>query len=209
MVFALLAGVLAVIIAYPVAYIMSFTKSKWVSQNLWILITLPIWIAMILKMVGLQTLFSIIAPNLLGTIGAVIIGMVYAYIPFVILPIYNSLDKINRDLISASKDLGASWQQTFRKIILFKTIPGVITGLTIFIIQASTSLLIVHYMGEGKINLITSIIQSYFFKSGNFKFTAAISLILTAFVIIILVINKVLIKKIFTLRTKNNKRGSY
>lgn len=91
--FALAAALIAIVIGYPVAYIMAFSNSKFLTKNIWILVTLPIWINMILKVIGLQTLFQIISPTLIGTPISIILGMVYAFIPFVILPIYNSLEK--------------------------------------------------------------------------------------------------------------------
>lgn len=192
--YALAAAVIAVVIAIPTAVILSFYKSKWVKQNIWILISLPIWISMILKVIGLQILFDIVAPGLLGTPISIIIGMVYAFLPFVILPIYNSIEKINPNLINASRDLGASRMTTIRKVVLYKAIPGIITGATLLIIQASTSLLIIHYMGNGQINLAVQVIQSYILKSGNFGFGAAIALVLAFFVALIIFANKLLLK---------------
>ena len=149
---------------------------------------------MILKVIGLQILFDIVAPGLLGTPISIIIGMVYAFLPFVILPIYNSIEKINPNLINASRDLGANRMTTIRKVVLYKAIPGIITGATLLIIQASTSLLIIHYMGNGQINLAVQVIQSYILKSGNFGFGAAIALVLAFFVAIIIFANKLLLK---------------
>ena len=208
--YAVAAATIAVVIALPTAIILSLYKSKWVKQNIWILISLPIWISMILKIIGLQILFQMINPGLLGTPISIIFGMVYAFLPFVILPIYNSIEKINPNLINASRDLGANRWTTIRKIIIYKAIPGIISGATLLIIQASTSLLIIHYMGNGQINLAVQVIQSYILKSGNFGFGATIALVLAFFVALIIFANKLLLKW-FSRRSngKNNKKRGY
>lgn len=194
--YSFISAIIAIIIAYPVAYVMAFCKSKLLSKNIWILVTLPIWINMLLKIIGLQTLFNIIAPGLLGTPISVIIGMVYAFLPFVILPIYNSLDKIDTSLIEASKDLGANNFKTFWKVIFRQSIPGIVTGGTLLLVQAATSLIIVKFMGNGQINLIVDVIETYFFKGENFGVGAAISVIL-AFVIFLIIILSNLLSKYF------------
>ncbi|KAF5275446.1 hypothetical protein FQR65_LT16664 [Abscondita terminalis] len=105
-----------------------------------------------LKTLGLQSLFYVLAPSVLGTSFAIMVGMVYAFLPFAISPIYNSLDNQDRTLAEASLDLGAR----------------VFTAFSLVLVQSATSLVIVKYMGDGKINLITSIIESYFFKGSDF-----------------------------------------
>ena len=205
--YAWIASLIALLIGYPVAYIMAFMKSKWALKNTWILITLPIWISMILKIIGLQILFNIVSPQLLGTPVSVIIGMVYAFLPFMILPIFNSLEKINKSYLQASKDLGASWWTMFHTIILRKSLPGILTGSVFVIIQSSTSLIIVHYLGLSNVNLIVSVAQSYFFNSGDFSYGSVIALILMFFIIILLIINKLIFK--FIIKDKKNKnKGS-
>ncbi len=194
--YALLASFISLIISYPFAYILAFTKSKFLKNNIFVLISMPLWITALLKMIGLQTLFNMINPNLLGTWFSIVIGMVYLFLPFMILPIYNSLEKIDVSLIHASNDLGASRTQTFWKIIFRNSISGVTTGIFLVLVQASTSLVIIKYMGVGKINLISGVIESYFFKGSNFGFGAAISFILIVFILIILFITKIIEKKI-------------
>lgn len=194
--YAFIATILAIIIAYPVSYLMAFSKSKWISYNIWILITLPIWINMLLKTIGLKTLFTLIAPNLLGTPIAVVIGMIYMFIPFVIIPIYNSLDKMERDLIEASKDLGASCYQTFWKITFRQSFPGIITGAILMLLQSATTLLITKYIGLEKQNLIASVIEGYFLKGFNFGLGAAISIVLSIIILVIVLLLRLLSNKV-------------
>ncbi|WP_425378545.1 ABC transporter permease [Spiroplasma endosymbiont of Polydrusus pterygomalis] len=183
---------------------MAFCKSKLLSKNIWILVTLPIWINMLLKIIGLQTLFNIIAPGLLGTPISVVIGMVYAFLPFVILPIYNSLDRIDISLIEASKDLGANGFKTFWKVIFRQSIPGIIAGETLLLVQAATSLIIVKFMGNGRINLIVDVIEAYFFKGENFGIGAAISVVLALIVFLIIVLSNWLSKYFETRKGRQN-----
>ncbi|AGM25726.1 spermidine/putrescine ABC transporter permease [Spiroplasma syrphidicola EA-1] len=187
--YSFIAAIIAIIIAYPVAYVMAFCRSKLLSKNIWILVTLPIWINMLLKIIGLQTLFNLIAPGLLGTPVSIVIGMVYAFLPFVILPIYNSLDKIDKSLIEASRDLGANSFKTFWKVVFRHSIPGILAGGTLLLVQAATSLLIVKFMGNGQISMIVEVIESYFFKGGNFGLGAAISVVLALVVFLLIVVS--------------------
>ncbi|WP_381414966.1 ABC transporter permease [Spiroplasma endosymbiont of Anurida maritima] len=188
--FALAAALIAIVIGYPVAYIMAFSNSKFLTKNIWILVTLPIWINMILKVIGLQTLFQIISPTLIGTPISIILGMVYAFIPFVILPIYNSLEKTDRTLIEASRDLGAGHIKTFWKVTFRQSLPGVITGGILLLVQASTSLIIFKFLGGGQISSIVQVIESYFFKGGNFGLGAAISVVMALIIFIIIIVSK-------------------
>jgi spermidine/putrescine transport system permease protein len=193
--FAVVASVCSVVVAYPIAYMMANLKNKFLVRNVWVIVTMPIWINTILKIIGLQSLFYMLAPTALGTEISIIIGMIYLFLPFAISPIYNSLE--NRDLSyeKAALDLGASktktfWQHTFRF-----SIPGVVTGFSLVLIQSATSLIVVRYMGIGKINLITNVIESYFFMGSDFGYGAAISVILAVIVFAILALTKLVSNK--------------
>lgn len=195
LVYALGSSLIAIVISYPVAYAMAFCKSKFLSRNIWILVTLPIWINMLLKSIGLKTLFNLIAPSLLGTPISIIIGMVYMFIPFVILPIFNSLERIDKSLIEASMDLGASKWKTFWNITFHQSVPGIISGGVMMMVQAATTLVIVRFLGEGKINLIAQVVESYFFKDGNFGIGSAISVVLAIIIFLIILISRLIAKK--------------
>jgi len=193
--YALAAAVITVIIGYPIAYIMASLKSRILAKNSWVLITMPMWISMLLKVLGLQSLFYLMSPTLIGTPIAVIIGMVYMFLPFAITPIYESVVSRNRDLEEAAKDLGASAGQTFWKVTLRESMPGILTGFSLVLIQASTSLVVVHYLGAGKITLISSIIESYFFRGSNFGYGSAIAVVLTILVLLLMIMIRLLSNK--------------
>jgi len=185
--YSFVATLIAVIFGYPIAYIMAFMSTKIASKNIWVLVTLPIWINILLRTIGLQIIFSILGSNvLLGTPIGIILAMVYMFMPFVILPIYNSLEKTDRNLLEASQDLGASKMKTFWKVTFRFSVPGIVSGFTLMMLSAMTSLVVVKYIGEGKTILIANIIESYFYRGANFAYGAAISVILGIIVLIII-----------------------
>lgn len=192
-IYSFFATVLAAIFGYPVAYIMAFKVSKLVSKNVWILVTLPIWINMLLRTIGLSIIFSILGDDvLIGTPVGIILAMTYMFLPFMILPIYNSLEKTDRNLLEASQDLGASATKTFWRVTFRFSLPGVFSGFTLMMLSAMTSLIVVKYIGGGKSILISNIIESYFYRGANFAFGAAISVILGIIVLIIILVLKLL-----------------
>lgn len=192
---ALVASLISVLIAYPLAFILSTLKSKFAARNIWLLVTMPIWVNMILKMIGLQSFFHLIGGNMLGTQFAIIIGMVYMFLPFAVAPIYNALEGQDPLYVQAALDLKATKFRAFREITLRHSMPGVITAFSLVLIQSATSLLIVRYMGDGKITMITSIIESYFTQGTNFGFGAAISIVLAVLIFLIILLSNLLSKK--------------
>ncbi|MCL8211584.1 hypothetical protein LD125_00091 [Mesoplasma sp. JKS002658] len=200
--YALIASILCVIIGYPIAYIMGQMRSKIFARNIWVLVTLPIWISMLLKVLGLQSFFYLLSPIFLGTPIAVIVGMVYMFLPFAITPIYDAIIARNVDLEEAAMDLGVSRTKTFFTITLRETMPGILTGFSLVIVQAATSLIVVHYLGAGKITLISSVIESYFFKGSNFGYGSAIAVVLTIMIFLLM-----LIIRLFSNRIEKRGRG--
>lgn len=187
------ATILAAILGYPIAYIMAFKVSKLIAKNVWILVTLPIWINMLLRTIGLSIIFSIVGEDILiGSPVGIILAMTYMFLPFMILPIYNSLEKTDRNLLEASQDLGASSIKTFWRVTFRFSLPGVFSGFTLMMLSAMTSLIVVKYIGGGKTVLISNIIESYFYRGANFALGAAISVILGVIVLAIIVILKLL-----------------
>ncbi len=206
--YAVAAAVIGLLIGYPIALIMANTKNKWIKQNMLIFITLPIWINLIIRMIGLQSLFKIINPNLIGSPISIIIGMVYAFLPFMILPIYNSLHNFNQAILHASSDLGASPWNRFLKITFRYSLPGVVAGIALLMVQAMTSLLVVHFMGQGRSNLIVQVIQSYLMQNGSFGVGAAISVILAVFIFLLLTLSHFARKLFQNKKTKSNLLGT-
>ncbi|AOG60095.1 spermidine/putrescine ABC transporter permease [Spiroplasma helicoides] len=193
--YAFVASLICVVFAYPIAFIMAQLKNKMLAKNIWVLITLPIWISMILKIIGLNSLLSVVASSFLGTPGAIVLGMVYMFLPFAISPIYNAIENQDPSYYIAALDLKASKSKAFWHTIFRQSLPGVFAGFTLVIIQAATSLLIVRYMGDGKISLITSIIENYFFKGTDFGFGATIAVVLAILLFFIMGIMKLISNK--------------
>ena len=151
---------------------------------------------MLLKVLGLQSFFYLLSPTFLGTPIAVIVGMVYMFLPFAITPIYDAIMARNVDLEEAAMDLGVSRTKTFFTITLRETLPGILAGFSLVIVQAATSLIVVHYLGAGKITLISSVIESYFFKGSNFGYGSAIAVVLTIMIFLLMLIIRLVSNRI-------------
>ena len=167
-----------------------------------LLITFPTWINMlvrtyawmgilqdngilnnILSLFGLQT-------KLLHTDFAVILGMVYNFIPFMILQIHTSLTKMDKSLLEAASDLGADKLQCFLKVTFPLSLPGVISGITLVFLPAMSSFFIPKLLGGGQYVLIGNVIESQFLTAGNWNFGSAISLIMAIIIMISMYITK-------------------
>ncbi len=182
--------VICIFLAYPVAYFIANSSDK--LRNILVLaITLPMWINMLvrtyawigilsdggivqrlLEMLGLGT------HKLLYTEGAVLLGMVYNFIPFMILQINTSLCKMDKSLKEASFDLGANRVQTFFKVTLPLSLPGVVSGISLVFLPAVSSFFIPKLLGGGQYFLIGNIIENQFITVGEWNFGSAISMIM-------------------------------
>ncbi len=186
---------ICLLLAYPLAMILS---SKNVNQSSFIVLIfiLPMWMNFLLRTMAWQTLLekngvinSILsfvhlpALEIINTPGAIILGMVYNFLPFMVLPIYNVLIKIDRDVTNAARDLGASSSYTFLKIILPLSIPGIISGITMVFVPALTTFVISDLLGGGKILLIGNVIEQSFKQNSNWHVGSGLSLVLMVFII--------------------------
>ncbi|MGH1411333.1 MAG: ABC transporter permease [Mycoplasma sp.] len=158
--------IISIIVALPICYILKFVVKKRTKMYL-LLFTLPIWLNMLLRTLGLKALINWIDPNMLGSLGVMVLGMVLLYLPFMILSIINSMDKIDKWIIAASGDLGANRWTTFWKIIFPLSIPGIINGIILVFLPALTTLIIPEMLGGGKSINIGKIIENYFLSGGN------------------------------------------
>ncbi len=175
--------VICLLIGYPIAYIIAKKENK-MSFTLVLLFVMPMWINFVLRTAATRDLLSWI-----GISGGktpyltTMIGMVYNYLPFVILPLYTTMIKMDRSLIEASMDLGANKVQTFFKTIIPMTMPGIISAVSMVFMPTMSSYVISDVMGERKISLIGNIIQLYFdqimWNMGSF-----VALILMVFIFI-------------------------
>ena len=122
--------------------------------------------------------------NLMNTPTAVVFGMVYDYLPFMLLPIYNSLVRIRKDIIEAARDLGANSVTVFFKIIFPMTLSGVISGIVMVFVPALTSFVISDLLGGGKVLLIGNVIEQSFMQGMDWHLGSGLSLVLMIFVLV-------------------------
>ena len=190
--------VLCLLLGYPIAYYIARSTEK--VQNVLILcITLPMWINMLVRTyawIGLLSnggifqkilgFFGLGNVELLYTEGAVLLGMVYNFLPFMILQIQTSLSKMDYSLIEASADLGASPAQTFRRITLPLSMPGVINGITLVFLPAVSSFFIPKLLGGGQYFLIGNMIENQFITVGEWNFGSAVSMIMAVIMMLLM-----------------------
>ena len=191
----LIATVLCLLLAYPLAMILC---NMGVNQHSFIVLIfiLPMWMNFLLRTMAWQTLLektgvinSILnflhlpALRIINTPYAIVLGMVYNFLPFMVLPIYNVLVKIDKDVISAARDLGAGNIQTFTKIILPLSVPGIISGITMVFVPALTTFVISNLLGGSKILLIGNVIEQEFQQGSNWHVGSGLSLVLMFFII--------------------------
>lgn len=177
-------------LGYPIAYFIAFSSDR--MRNILILaITLPTWINTLVRTyawIGLLSeggviqqvlnIFGLGQEELLYTEGAVLIGMVYNFIPFMILQINTSLSKMDKSLVEASNDLGANGLQTFLRVILPLSLPGVVSGISLVFLPAVSSFSIPKLLGGGQFFLIGNVIENQFITVGEWNFGSSISLIM-------------------------------
>lgn len=198
---AVITTIICVLLGYPAAYIIAQTEGK-TKMFLILLITLPMWINMLVRTYAwmgilqddgiLNSILSIFGLDvkLLHTSFAVILGMVYNFIPFMILQIHTSLSKMDKSLIEAASDLGANKLQCFLRVTLPLSLPGVISGITLVFLPAVSSFFIPKLLGGGQFVLIGNVIESQFLTAGNWNFGSAISLIMAVIIMISMYITK-------------------
>ena len=199
-----LATIGCVLFGYPVAYIVSMSKLK--NKYLAILLILfPMWICMLLRLKiinnmlsegGLLESFFGISLNISGTEFAVVVVMILMYMPFMILPIFTQLQKIDRSLFEASQDLGATPSKTFLKVTLPLSMKGVTSGIIMVFLPAATGFAIPEIIGNGKINLIGNVIENYISGAKGVATQYNIGCMISLIIIIVVIGSLVLISKI-------------
>ncbi len=190
-----LSTVVCLLLAYPLAMILS-AKNMNQSSFIVLIFILPMWMNFLLRTMAWQTLLektgvinSVLGflhlplLDIINTPYAIVLGMVYNFLPFMVLPIYNVLIKIDKDVVNAARDLGANPAQTFLKITLPLSIPGVISGITMVFVPALTTFVISDLLGGGKILLIGNVIEQSFKQNSNWHVGSSLSLVLMVFII--------------------------
>ena len=191
---------ICLLLAYPLAMILADRNVNQTSFIVLIFI-LPMWMNFLLRTLAWQTLlekngvinsilafFHLPGISIINTPGAIILGMVYNFLPFMVLPIYNVLIKIDRDVINAARDLGANSVQTFLKVTLPLTTPGIVSGITMVFIPALTTFVISDLLGGSKILLIGNVIEQEFKQTNNWNAGSALSTVLMIFIILSMVL---------------------
>lgn len=175
-------------VGYPLAYVIARRTPK-VQALLILLVTAPMWINMLIRVLAWKQIFDMIDTTLLGTDLAIVVGMVYVYLPFMVLPIYTVISKIDPLLYEASADLGANNVKTFLKVTLPLSVGGILSGVTMVLLPAATTIVIPKILGNGKY-LIGSLIEDRFLKAGNWGYGSAIAIILSLIIMLMVYITK-------------------
>lgn len=198
-----LSTIICLVLAYPLAMILcSWGRSK--NSFMVLIFILPMWMNFLLRTFAWLTLLektgvinnilnflNLPSLNIINTPAAIVLGMVYNFLPFMVLPIYNVLVKIDHNVINAARDLGANSFQTFTKITLPLSVPGIISGITMVFVPALTTFVISTILGGSKILLIGNVIEQEFTQTGNWNLGSGLSIVLMLFIIFNMVISAV------------------
>ena len=199
----LVSTLICLLLAYPLAMILT---NKSVNQNQFIVLIfiLPMWMNFLLRTLAWQTLLektgvinsvlrflSLPTLDIINTDAAIILGMVYNFLPFMVLPIFNSLSRMDQDLINAARDLGANNVKTFCRIIFPLSLPGVISGITMVFVPALTTFVISSLLGGSKILLIGNVIEQEFTQASNWNLGSGLSMVLMMFIILSMIVTAI------------------
>ncbi len=191
---AVVTTLLCILLGYPIAYIIANVNEK-IQTLLLLLITMPMWINMLVRTYSWISILSDkglinsflaylnLSPiKMMYTDFAVTLGMVYNFLPFMILSIYTALAKMDKAIIHASYDLGANRTQTFLRVVFPLSLSGVISGITLVFLPAVSTFVIPKFLGGGQYMLIGNLIENQFITVGEWNFGSAISMIMAAII---------------------------
>jgi len=192
---AIISTVICLVLGYPIALIISKEKPK-IRNILVLMLVIPMWMNFLLRTYAWLTLLGKngILTKALSFIGlegvsllyndtAVLLGMVYNFLPFMVLPIFSVLTKMDNNLVEAAEDLGANRSEVFWKVIFPLSLPGVITGITMVLIPAVSTFVISGLLGGNKSTLIGNLIEQQFRYTGDWHFGSTMSIILMVFIL--------------------------
>ena len=196
--YGLAATVICLVIGYPFAYIFSkFSMRR--QQMMVLLVMLPMWMNFLIRTYSWMTILgdSGVINTILSSLGfeplklintgsAVILGMVYNFLPYMILPIYSVLSKMDNSLIEAAEDLGSNRFQVMRRVVLPLSMPGVLSGITMVFVPCVSTFYITQKLGGGQIVLIGDVIETQFQSANNYNLGAALSFVLMILILICL-----------------------
>ena len=194
--FAFLATVLCLVIAYPIAYFMTKASAK-TQKILVMLVMLPMWMNFLIRTYSWMALledtgiintflgfFGIGPIHMINTAGAVILGMVYNYLPYMIIPIHSVLSKVDGRLLEAASDLGSSPFRVITKVVFPLSVPGIISGITMVFVPSISTFYISQKLGGGNFDLIGDTIERQFQTAYNYNLGASMSFVLMLLIII-------------------------
>lgn len=194
------ATVICLVIGYPFAYIFSkFGKRH--QQLVMLLVMLPMWMNFLIRTYSWMTILGdsgiintiltaigLEPAKLINTGGAVILGMVYNFLPYMILPIYSVMSKMDNSLIEAAQDLGSSKFHILRRVIFPLSLPGVLSGITMVFVPCVSTFYITQKLGGGQIVLIGDVIETQFQSANNYNLGASLSFVLMILILICLAV---------------------
>lgn len=192
------ATLICLVIGYPLAYFIS--KAKLSTQGTMILLVmLPMWMNFLIRTYSLMTIlgdsgiintvfnfFGMESVKMMNTGGAVLLGMVYNFLPFMVLPIYSVISKMDKSLIEAAQDLGSNRFQILKKVIMPLSLPGIISGITMVFVPCVSTFYITQKLGGGQIVLIGDVIETQFQNANNYNLGASLSFVLMILILICL-----------------------
>jgi len=195
-VYSLVATVISLVIAYPFAYVMS-RKGAASQRIMMMLVMLPQWMNLLIRTYSWMNILEKnglinnalaaigLSPlEMIGTPGAVIFGMIYNYLPYMILPIYTIMSKIDTSLLESAEDLGSNAFSKLRRVILPLSVPGVVSGITMVFVPSVSTFYISQKLGGGKIMLMGDVIERQIQVQNNYNLGSALSLVLMIFILI-------------------------
>ena len=194
--FALIATAICLLIGYPLAYIISQLSPR--KQKLLIVfLMLPMWISLLIRTYSLMAILDnggllnslletigLAKVKIVGTSGAVILGMVYDFLPYMVLPIYTSMSKLDKRYLEAASDLGCNSVKTLFRVTLPLSLPGVISGITMVFVPSISTFYISQKLGGGSFDLIGDTIERQFKNVSTYNIGAAISLVMMILILI-------------------------
>ncbi len=195
-----IATVISLVISYPLAYIMARTTAN-VQRTMMILVMLPMWMNLLIRTYSMMIIMqdtgiinsflqmlNLPAVHMINTPGAVVLGMVYNYIPYMILPLYSIMAKMDYRLIEAAEDLGANKLTVLKNIILPLSLPGIASGFTMVFVPSVSTFYISKKLGGNTFSLIGDVIEMQFKSANNYNLGAALSLVLMVLIIICMMV---------------------
>ena len=195
-----IATVISLVMAYPLAYIMARSNAN-VQRTTMMLVMLPMWMNLLIRTYSMMILmqdtgiintvlehFGLDPVHMINTQGAVVLGMVYNYIPYMILPLYSIMAKMDHNLIEAAEDLGANKLIVFKNIVLPLSLPGVASGFTMVFVPSVSTFYISKKLGGNTFALIGDVIEMQFKSANNYNLGAALSMVLMVLIIICMMV---------------------